>query len=146
MNKNSYIIYSDGGSRGNPGDASLGWLLYSPDLELVQFNAKYLGNNVTNNYAEYSAIHDALKFCAKKQTNYKPNITKLICNLDSELVVKQLTGIYRIKNLELEKINIQITKLLLEFEEVKFNYVPREKNKFADMLVNICLDAAVSGN
>lgn len=135
----TYKLYTDGGSRGNPGPAATGWLLFDPVNQLIDFGGEYLGE-FTNNYAEYLALASAITKIYKQ--NKSLNIKTLSCYLDSELVVKQLSGIYKIKHPELAEIAKKIQKLLLEFETVNFVHVPRAENKFADKLVNICLDAA----
>lgn len=134
-NTNNFIIFSDGGSRGNPGSAAYGWLIFSPDSELVDLDCRYMGI-ATNNAAEYTGILQALTSASKQS-----NIKKLTCYLDSELVVKQLKGEYKIKNEELKLIYRKVQNLIDKFESVNFVHVPRAENKFADKLVNIALDA-----
>lgn len=126
-------LFTDGGSRGNPGPAGIGFILFN-DSELVHFDAKHLGN-ATNNQAEYAALLFGLKTCKKQ------GIKNIECYLDSELVVKQLNGIYKIKNESIKPLYLKIRTILDELDIVTFTHVPREQNKFADKLVNIALDA-----
>ncbi len=136
-----YNLFSDGGARGNPGPAGIGWILFDPQSQVVALESKYLGE-ATNNIAEYGALLDAIEYVVKSNKNTKTKkISEIICHLDSELVVKQLRGEYKVKNADLKEKYIRIKELLLELEEVKFKHVRREKNKLADKLVNISLDA-----
>lgn len=127
-------IFTDGGSRGNPGKSACAFVVYEDDVE-VHSESKYLGIN-TNNYAEYSGVLIALKYLVHSTQYLETHFF-----LDSELVVKQLNGIYKIKNIELQKLAIEIKKTILEKKlNVSFQNIPREKNKRADELVNIELD------
>ncbi len=131
-------VYTDGGARGNPGPAAAGWIAFAADSELLAFDSIYLGDN-TNNYAEYMALISALKFLVKSPAAKKS--AKILFHLDSELIVKQLKGEYKVKHPELQKLNSQVQSLLVELTAVEFMHVPRAQNKFADKLVNIVLDA-----
>ncbi|MFH0928274.1 MAG: ribonuclease HI family protein [bacterium] len=133
-------IYTDGGARGNPGPAGIGAVLYkvhSEDKEeLVAEISEYLGP-ATNNQAEYTAVIRALaRAAALKAEN-------LELRLDSELIVKQLRGEYRVKNEDLAKLFYEVHKLLPKFKNVSIRHVPREKNQAADALVNLALDRAL---
>lgn len=128
------VIFSDGGSRGNPGRASCAFGVYDNE-KLIYSDATYLGIT-TNNVAEYSGVILALEWVAK---NLKDE--KIIFNLDSELVVKQLKGIYRIKDKNLIELSMKVRKLITENKlDIEFVHVRREKNAFADKLVNEKLD------
>jgi ribonuclease HI len=131
-------VFTDGGARGNPGPAAAGWVAFGHQGELISFDSIYLGDN-TNNYAEYMALISALKFLVK--TTGAKSSTKFLFHLDSELIVKQLKGEYKVKHPELQKLNSQVQGLLVELTAVEFVHVPRAQNKFADKLVNIVLDA-----
>lgn len=127
-------LYTDGGSRGNPGPSALGYVIYDKDETVVKKNSKYLGIT-TNNQAEYQAVKYGLQDClsvgAKRVSVY----------LDSQLVVNQMNGVYKIKNRDLWPIHESIKSLTLKFSKgVKFTYVPREFNKEADAMVNYALD------
>ncbi|MFW5703078.1 MAG: ribonuclease HI family protein [Candidatus Dojkabacteria bacterium] len=139
----NFLIYSDGGSRGNPGNAAYGWLLFSV-IGLESFDAKYIGI-ASNNSAEYQGIYNAIKAFktyVSKEKNIETSI--LTCYLDSELIVKQLLGEYKVKDQGLKIWYKKIIKLQNELKDsgiaTKFVHVRREKNKHADRLVNICLD------
>lgn len=139
-----FTTFSDGGSRGNPGPAATGWLIFDSEGKLFDFGGKYLGE-ITNNRAEYEAVLQVLTQLGKHLKKQHLSKAKIICHLDSELVVKQLRGEYKIKDLELKKIFSKVQDLLLEFTsvefiQVEFVHVVREKNTFADKLVNLILD------
>jgi len=128
------IIYTDGGSRGNPGPSALGVVI--GDKEYGQF----LGT-MTNNQAEYLALVFALKKAGELLGKKKAKATELEVRMDSELIVKQMNAEYKIKDPELQKLFMEIWNLRLDFKSVSFVHVRREKNKDADRLVNIALDA-----
>lgn len=126
------IIHSDGGARGNPGPAGIGAVIEFDDGKKVEISEKI--GETTNNVAEYQAILKALKVALKN------GVTEAECFLDSELVVKQLNGEYRIKDPKLAYLANEIVKEKVRFSEITFNSIPREKNKAADKLVNKALD------
>ncbi len=127
------ILYSDGGSRGNPGHAAIGFVIYDAGgKELVQFE-HYLGIT-TNNQAEYKALIAALEQAAKLSAD------EVVCHLDSELVVRQLQGRYKIREEGLKPLAAEALRLTSKFRRVEFVHIPREKNKLADQLVNKALD------
>ena len=128
-----YKMYSDGGSRGNPGSAAVGFVIYDQNDKEVFKTGKYLGK-ATNNTAEYMALY----FGVLKLKSL--NCTKVDLYLDSELVVKQMLGKYQVKNVELGKIKDKIVEAL-KGTEWTINHIRREKNKVADGLVNQVLDA-----
>ncbi len=127
----SFKLFTDGGSRGNPGDSAIAFILYS-ESELIDLGAKFVGT-ATNNYAEYNALIEGLKL-AKKHTD------TLDCYLDSELVVKQVTGLYKISSPDIKPLFEKISTLKKEFKQITFTHVRREQNKVADKMVNIILD------
>lgn len=136
-----YKIYSDGGARGNPGPAAVGWIILSDTNEVIAIDGEYIGEQ-TNNFAEYSAIISALKKIKKLQQKNAISVTNIDCHLDSELIVKQLNGLYKVKNQDLKALHQQVKSLIEVIEgEISFTHVRREDNKVADKLVNICLDA-----
>lgn len=126
-------IFSDGGSRGNPGPSASGAVLYSEDGEQIGSASLYLGIN-TNNQAEYTAIIIGLEE-AKAM-----GATSVELCMDSELAVKQLKGEYKVKNPEIAKRFLEVKNLLTHFDAVKIKHVRREFNKAADALVNKVLD------
>lgn len=127
-----YKLFTDGGSRGNPGAAAIGYVIWNEN-ELIEFDAQYIGI-ATNNIAEYKALESGL------QKLIKLNVGEVMICMDSELVVKQLNGEYAVKNSEILKIYSKIHKILESFGEVEIKYIPRAQNKIADRLVNIALD------
>lgn len=136
---NKVRIFSDGGSRGNPGPAAAGVWMETLDKKYSHF----LGNG-TNNEAEYSALIFGLKKLREVLGKGKAKQTEVECFLDSELVVKQLNHEYKLKEERIQNFFIQIWNLSLDFGKVSFFHIPREKNKMADALVNEALDAALN--
>ena len=134
------IIYTDGGSRGNPGKAAIGVVFCNEKEQVIKKYGEYLGDNLTNNEAEYGAVIFALK-------KFKAVFGKAIAansdvelRADSELVVKQLNGEYRLQDPKIQQFFIEIWNLKFDFKSVKFKHTPRERNKEADRLVNEALD------
>jgi len=131
------VVYTDGGSRGNPGPAAVGvWI-----ETLGKKYGEYIGDNRTNNEAEYEALIFALKKIKQLVGKDKTKAVAVECYLDSELVVKQLNHEYKLKDERIQKYFIEIWNLMLDFGGVTFSHVPREKNKVADAMVNEALDA-----
>ena len=131
------MIYtnSDGGARGNPGPGGIGVIVRDEEKILTKYSAK-IGKFVTNNVAEYEALIKALELASKFT---KDEIT---CILDSELVVKQLLGEYRVKNPRLLPLFLRVQKLQENFNKIKYKHVSRE-DKFqviVDELLNEELD------
>jgi ribonuclease HI len=133
MKKEKLIIYCDGGSRGNPGPAGLGAVIYDENKSKVFEISEFLGVT-TNNQAEYKGVLQAIKKAQELKAK------ELIFYLDSELVVKQMKGQYRVKNKDLLPLYMEIRKYILEFQKVEFNHVRREYNKEADALANMAMD------
>ncbi len=132
-------IYTDGGSRGNPGPSAVGVVIDSPTDRLASFGI-YLGVG-TNNQAEYKAVLAAIYWIQEHVTD----ATALDFYLDSQLVVSQLTGKYAVKHPEMYRLKTQIDAELKKIQAyANFNYVPRAQNHEADLLVNQALDAALS--
>jgi lactoylglutathione lyase len=132
-------LYSDGGARGNPGPSAVAFVATNEVGVTQKTGSRYIGNH-TNNQAEYYALHMALEYAKDVGAQ------EVICHLDSELVAKQLTGEYRIKNVELQRLNDQVKTLLRSFRKVTFVNLPREHNRIsiADALVNKTLDEEAS--
>ncbi len=142
MENNKIIIYTDGGSRGNPGPAGIGVWISSKDGSAGNLDKKYgecIGNR-TNNDAEYEALIFGLKKIKTLLGKMKAKQYEVECFLDSELVVKQLNHQYRLKEKRIQRYFIEIWNLMLDFKKVRFVHIPREKNKVADALVNEALD------
>ncbi len=128
------ILNTDGGARGNPGPGAAGIILRNDDGIIVgQFGVR-LGV-CTNNEAEYNALIIGLK------TALDHKAATLTCNLDSELVVRQLNGEYRVKNARIKKLFDEAVGLKPCFERISFNHVQRSENRLADKLVNEVLDS-----
>lgn len=127
-------LFSDGGARGNPGPAAIGAIGFNNDTELFRIHQKI--GNATNNIAEYKALIAGLKKLIESRQN---NIVE--CNLDSELIVKQLNGQYKVKNSALKQLFMQVNDLKKQFNQIFFHHIVREKNKIADSLVNKALDS-----
>jgi ribonuclease HI len=134
------ITYTDGGSRGNPGPSACGVVIKNDKNEIILKTSKYIGET-TNNQAEYEALVLALQKAKGIFKSWKIKKGSLECYLDSELVVKHLNHEYKIKDEGLQPLFIKVWNLMLDFNSVKFIHIPREKNKLADELVNVELDA-----
>lgn len=130
----SAIIYTDGGSRGNPGPSASGYVIMDKSNTILDSGGEYLGIT-TNNQAEYQAVKLALEKASEL------NLRSVDFNIDSMLVVNQMKGIYTVKNRELWPVNERIHELMKNFDKVTFRHVPRELNKLADSQVNKVLDA-----
>jgi len=127
-------LFTDGGSRGNPGQAAIGCILENPQTgEVLREHLERIGIT-TNNIAEYRALIEGLKLAKK----YHPN--RLVCHVDSELVVRQLSGEYRIKMHSLQPLVEEIMELKEGLSDVSFVHIPRADNFRADSLVNRALD------
>ena len=126
-------VNCDGGSRGNPGPSALGVVITTKDGQIIEEFGEYLGEQ-TNNYAEYSAVIKALEKLRDL------NIYDADFYLDSELIVKQLNGIYKVKHENIKPLNSAVNELLTGMN-VTFTHVYRKDNKEADALVNEVLDS-----
>jgi len=133
-------IFTDGGSRGNPGKAAAGSVFCNEKGQCFKQYSEYLGDNLTNNEAEYQAVVFALrKFKAVFGKKLAKN-TEVTIKSDSELLIKQLNGEYKLLDEKIQQLFLKIWNLKLDFKRVKFSLVTREKNKEADRLVNEALD------
>lgn len=131
------VIYTDGGARGNPGPAGAGVVIYENGEKKAEI-AEYLGARQTNNWAEYEAVVIALGKALELLYIGKD----IEFRLDSKLVVEQLSGNWKIKEPRLKPQAEKVRGLLKDFGKVTFTYIPREKNKEADKLVNKAIDNA----
>jgi len=129
----SYQANVDGGSRGNPGPAAYGVVVRDPRGDIVARLKKYIGNN-TNNVAEYFGLIAALDYAQNH------GIRALRVESDSELMVKQMRGQYKVKSGELKPLFERAKKMSQTFESFRINHIYREQNKEADALVNQALD------
>lgn len=130
------IIYTDGGSRGNPGPAASGFIILSTDKKVLYEGGELLGE-ATNNVAEYTAVILAL------QAALDHGASVIDMRLDSQLVIRQLTGQYKVKHHDLAPLNRRIKELSQQFEQVSFTHVVRAQNTLADGVVNKLLDANI---
>lgn len=133
------VIFSDGGSRNNPGPGAGGAVVFFDDDKKCFASANFYGR-CTNNQAEYTAITDAIGIVERYYANQELTDVELLIFLDSELAVKQINGQYQVKNEELRKIYDDIQKRLSTFGKTTVSHVPRANNKLADSLVNVALD------
>ncbi len=132
-------IFTDGGSRGNPGPAGSGAVIYQDGVEIGHVS-KYLGIQ-TNNFAEYEALILALETTHKLLGS--PVSEPVTVKMDSELIVKQMKGEYKVKHPELKKKHEKVRLLIMEaYPKIKFVHVPREENKVADQYANDAMDRA----
>ncbi len=127
------IIYTDGAARGNPGPAGAGAVLLSQQGKELATVCQYLGE-ATNNQAEYRALKlaivEALKIGARR----------IVIKCDSELIVRQLSGEYKVKNTGIKLIFREVSAMLSKFESWTIEHVPREQNEDADALANEAID------
>jgi ribonuclease HI len=128
------LIHTDGAARGNPGPAGLGAILRDAESGAVVAElARFLGVH-TNNYAEWTAVDDALHEALRLGAGY------VDLRLDSELVARQITGRYRVKHPDLKPIHASVMLLLAQLRGYTVGHVPRELNKDADRLSNVAID------
>jgi ribonuclease HI len=130
------VLHTDGGARGNPGPAAIGVVLEFPGTNQKTVELAETIGETTNNVAEYRAI---LRGLTETKTH---GATEVDCYLDSELVVRQLTGEYRVKDRRLAHLVHQVSDLSRTFTRVRFFAIPRKGNRQADRLVNRALDGA----
>ncbi|HVS47154.1 MAG TPA: ribonuclease HI family protein [Verrucomicrobiae bacterium] len=126
-------MFADGGSRGNPGPAASGSVVLRPDGSTIAEIGVFLGI-ATNNVAEWNGL------CAGLEAAVEHGIKRLAVRMDSELVVKQIKGIYRVKHPALQPFFQRAKALLRHFEYVDIQHVPRKQNAMADAVVNQVLD------
>ncbi len=133
-------IYTDGASRANPGKAAIGIVIYDEKDKEIFKKKEYLGI-ASNNVAEYTAL---LKALTKAKTLAKDGKEEIICYSDSELMIRQLNGLYKVKNRNLKELFAKVQLLIndSEFKKVEFRHVKRENPKIqiADGLANMALD------
>lgn len=132
---NKFIVYTDGASKGNPGPASIGVVICNNKGEVLKEYSKEIGR-ATNNEAEYQAVIFALKkiksLFGKKQIKQ----SEIEVRSDSQLLISQLNGSYKILDKKIQKLFIEVWNLKTEFGKVSFKLIPREENKLADKLAN----------
>lgn len=129
-----YVCYADGASRGNPGPASFGVYIKDTKTNKDYKLSIYLGDNLTNNYAEYYAI----VACLKKLKKLKAESIEI--NMDSLLVVQQLNGKYKVNSANIKNLYTEANTLMKEFKDITIQHILRNKNTIADALANKALD------
>jgi len=134
-------IFTDGGSRNNPGMAGAGVFIMDENGKELKKVKKFLGIQ-TNNWAEYEALILGLE-TAKKLLGEKTKSTEVEIKMDSELIVKQLNGQYRVKEPSLFEQFVKVNNLKINFPNISFNHIPRAQNKEADKLANQAMDEGV---
>lgn len=126
-------LYTDGASRGNPGPAGAGWVLEDPSGVPVQRGGAFLGRR-TNNEAEYEAVIRGLAVARDA------GVQHLILRADSELLVRQLTGVYRVRHPRMQPLFAKAKELLGAFADVRIEHVRRHLNQLADAEANLAID------
>jgi ribonuclease HI/pterin-4a-carbinolamine dehydratase len=127
-------LFTDGGSRGNPGPSALGYVILDMRDGIIKEESEYLGET-TNNQAEYKGL------IAGMQDALSMGVRELEVYMDSQLVVNQVKSEWKVKNGDIQPVNAEAKALAAKFKRISFNYVPRAMNKIADGLVNECLDS-----
>jgi probable phosphoglycerate mutase len=127
------VLYTDGGSRGNPGPAAFGFVLEADDGTILAAEGEPIGE-ATNNVAEYRGLVAGLSRA------YELGVPEIEVRSDSELLVKQMRGEYRVKNPALRTLSLEAAQLARTIGRVEYVHVPRERNELADRLVNEALD------
>ncbi|MFC1755786.1 ribonuclease HI family protein [Patescibacteria group bacterium] len=130
----TYSLFTDGGSRGNPGPGAIGVVIENDKGETIYELSKYIGK-CTNNEAEYLALIAGLKVAENKK------LDNLEVYIDSELVTKQVNGEYKVKSPNLKKYYVEAANFRKKFDNIDFIHVKRHKNTKADKLVNEALDS-----
>jgi ribonuclease H / adenosylcobalamin/alpha-ribazole phosphatase len=130
------LIEADGGSRGNPGPAGYGAVVWTADHNTVLAERKEALGRATNNVAEYSGLIAGLEEAAKL------GASEVDVNMDSKLVVEQMSGRWKVKHPDMAPLHQQATSLSTQFDRVTYTWIPREKNSHADRLANEAMDAA----
>jgi len=128
-------LYTDGGARGNPGPAAYGYVLEAEDGTVLAAHGEAIGT-ATNNVAEYNGLIEGLR---KALELHVPDVEVVS---DSELMVKQMRGEYRVKNEALRVLSLEAARLARQLRNVEYRHVKRAHNELADRLVNEALDAA----
>jgi ribonuclease HI len=134
-----FTIHADGGSRGNPGPSGAGAMIRDALGNSVASVSQFLGTR-TNNYAEYEAVILAFETLAKLVPKGKHGKTEVVVKMDSELVVKQMKGLYKVKHPVLKGQHARLTHAAGAFGKVTFTHVPRAQNSDADALANEAMD------
>ncbi|MBU1102794.1 ribonuclease HI family protein [Patescibacteria group bacterium] len=134
------VIFTDGGSRGNPGPSAIGVVIANESDETIKKYSQAIGE-ATNNEAEYQAVIFALKKTKALFGKAKVKEMEIEIRTDSELIVSQLNHQFKIMEKNLQPLFLQVWNLMLDFGPIKFTAIPREQNRETDRLVNRALDA-----
>ncbi len=135
MKSKKVFLYTDGGSRGNPGPAGIGVVILDSAKKRIKDLYKYIGET-TNNVAEYNALIHGLEEAAKL------NADEVVINMDSELIAKQLNGEYRVKDPDIKPLFEKALGIMKNFRAFEIRHIERSKNKEADKLVNKAINLA----
>lgn len=138
MSQKPFTLYTDGGARGNPGPAGAGALLLDGNGKEIEAISAYLGK-MTNNQAEYRALLLGL------QAAIDNDVCELDVRMDSELIVKQMKGEYKVKHPDMKVLYAQAKLLVATFDTISFHHIRRELNTDADALVNQAIDSHLEG-
>ncbi len=134
------IIYTDGGSRGNPGPSGVGVVFSNEKGEIIKKYSEALGE-ATNNEAEYQAVIFAMEKFKLVFGKKIAKVSEVEFRSDSQLLTRQLNGEYKVLDEKIQKLFLEVWNLKLDFKKVKFKLIPREKNKEADSLANEAMDS-----
>jgi len=134
------IIYTDGGSRGNPGPSAIGVVFCNGKGQAFKKYSQYLGDNLTNNEAEYEAVIFAFSKFKALFGKQLAKSSEVELRSDSELLVKQLNAQYKVLDEKIQTLFLRVWNLKLDFKKINFKLIPREKNQTADALANEALD------
>lgn len=134
-----YTIHADGGARGNPGPAGAGAIIRDEFGSTVGSISKFLGHQ-TNNVAEYEAVILAFEALYRAVPAAERETTGVVVKLDSELVVRQMKGEYKVRNPVLKEQQARLAQVVAAFGSVAFTHIPREENSDADALANAAMD------
>jgi ribonuclease HI len=132
------VVYIDGGARGNPGPGGYGVRVERPDGTVLAEFHRPLGVT-TNNAAEYEGLLAALRYLLDR------GVRRAQIRSDSELLVRQMTGLYRVRHPRLQPLHAEAQALAARFERLRFEHVPRAANAAADRLANLAMDEAERG-
>ena len=133
-----FLIQADGGSRGNPGPAGSGAVVWDEKKEVVGEVALFLGHT-TNNVAEYTALIGAFELI-DAEYGAKAKDAEVYVEMDSKLVIEQMKGAWKVKHPNMKPLHRRASELASQFKQVRFTHIPREKNGYADRLANDAMD------
>ncbi|MFI5260245.1 MAG: ribonuclease HI family protein [Candidatus Paceibacteria bacterium] len=137
-----FTIHTDGGSRGNPGPSGAGAMIRDAHSSSVASVSQFLGIR-TNNYAEYEAVILAFETLTKLIGTKEAEATMVEVKMDSELIVKQMKGIYKVKHPTMKAQHARLLVAKAVFKDVSFTHVPRAENSDADALANEAMDRSI---